>query len=43
MSGVRNYDLIDAEDAYLRIEREGIVDEAHWAAINGTSFEGEKE
>jgi hypothetical protein len=29
------------EQDYLRIEREGIQDEGHWAAINGTEFETE--
>ena len=29
------------EQDYLRIEREGIRDEGHWAAVNGTEFETE--
>ena len=29
------------EQDYLRIEREGIQDEGHWAAVNGTEFETE--
>ena len=29
------------EQDYLRIEREGIQDESHWAAVNGTEFETE--
>ena len=29
------------EQDYLRIEREGIQDEAYWAAVNGTEFETE--
>ena len=29
------------EQDYLRIEREGIKDEGHWAAVNGTEFETE--
>ena len=29
------------EHDYLRIEREGIQDEGHWAAVNGTEFETE--
>ena len=29
------------EQNYLRIEREGIQDEGHWAAVNGTEFETE--
>ena len=27
------------EQDYLRIEREGIRDEGHWAAVNGIEFE----
>ena len=29
------------EQDYLRIEREGIQDEGHWAAVNGTEFNKE--
>ena len=29
------------EHDYLRMEREGIRDEGHWAAVNGTEFETE--
>ena len=29
------------EQDYLRTEREGIRDEGHWAAVNGTEFETE--
>ena len=29
------------EQDYLRVEREGIRDEGHWAAVNGTEFETE--
>ena len=29
------------EQDYLRMEREGIRDEGHWAAVNGTEFETE--
>ena len=29
------------EQDYLRVEREGIQDEGHWAAVNGTEFETE--
>ena len=29
------------EQDYLRIEREGMQDEGHWAAVNGTEFETE--
>ena len=29
------------EQDYLRIEREGIQDEGHWAAVNGTEFDKE--
>lgn len=29
------------EQDYLRIEREGIRDEGHWAAVSGTEFETE--
>lgn len=27
------------EFEYLRIEREGMMDEAYWAAVNGIDFE----
>ena len=29
------------EQDYLRVEREGIRDEGHWAAVNGAEFETE--
>ena len=29
------------EQDYLRVEREGMRDEGHWAAVNGTEFETE--
>ena len=29
------------EQNYLRIEREGIQDEGHWAAVNGTEYDKE--
>ena len=29
------------EQDYLRIEREGVQDEGHWAAVNGTEYDKE--
>lgn len=33
---------IDAEDAYLLIEREGIQNEGYWMSVNGNEFEEEE-
>lgn len=45
MTRVKSRRFVVGEDTqeqdYLRIEREGIQDEGHWAAVNGTEFETE--